>query len=304
MNIQIAVLTSALTRQSKALIMTVLAIGVALGIMTLAVPSSAVQVQVTPKNPQLGDTLSIVVQADASVSAPTVTVAQKTYPMFAIGSSNLGRPTFRALVPTTPLDRPGTLPIQVNSNQIQNLSVTLKARSFPTQRIWLPPGKDQDISDAEYNRVSAFKQVVSPEKLWDGPFLRPNKGEITSVYGVRRYYNGVFAQDYYHRGVDYGGGVGSPVIAPAAGRVALVGRESQGFLINGNIIGIDHGQGVTSAYLHLSRINVKEGDFVKPGQVIGAVGATGAVTGPHLHWGLYVSGLSVDPAPWRNKGLK
>lgn len=284
--------------------MTVLATGVALGIVTLAVPSYATQVQITPKNPQLGDTLSIVVQADAAASAPTVTVAQKIYPMFAIGSGNADRSTYRALVPTTPLNRPGTLPIQVNSGQIQNLSVTLKPRSFPTQRIWLPPGKDSDISDAEYNRVSAFKKVVSPEKLWRGPFLRPNKGEITSVYGVRRYYNGVFAKDYYHRGVDYGGGTGSPVIAPAAGRVALVGRESQGFLINGNIIGIDHGQGVTSAYLHLSRIDVREGDFVKPGQVIGAVGATGAVTGPHLHWGLYVSGLSVDPAPWRNKGIE
>ncbi len=304
MNTRIANLISALTRRSQILIMTVLATGVALGIVTLAVPSYATQVQITPKNPQLGDTLSIVVQADAAASAPTVTVAQKIYPMFAIGSGNADRSTYRALVPTTPLNRPGTLPIQVNSGQIQNLSVTLKPRSFPTQRIWLPPGKDSDISDAEYNRVSAFKKVVSPEKLWRGPFLRPNKGEITSVYGVRRYYNGVFAKDYYHRGVDYGGGTGSPVIAPAAGRVALVGRESQGFLINGNIIGIDHGQGVTSAYLHLSRIDVREGDFVKPGQVIGAVGATGAVTGPHLHWGLYVSGLSVDPAPWRNKGIE
>lgn len=304
MNTRIANLISALTRRSQILIMTVLATGVALGIVTLAVPSYATQVQITPKNPQLGDTLSIVVQADAAASAPTVTVAQKIYPMFAIGSGNADRSTYRALVPTTPLNRPGTLPIQVNSGQIQNLSVTLKPRSFPTQRIWLPPGKDSDISDAEYNRVSAFKKVVSPEKLWRGPFLRPNKGEITSVYGVRRYYNGVFAKDYYHRGVDYGGGAGSPVIAPAAGRVALVGRESQGFLINGNIIGIDHGQGVTSAYLHLSRIDVREGDFVKPGQVIGAVGATGAVTGPHLHWGLYVSGLSVDPAPWRNKGIE
>lgn len=89
-------------------------------------------------------------------------------------------------------------------------------------------------------------------------------------------------------------------MAPAAGRVALVGRVSQGFRIHGNIVGIDHGQGVTSTYLHLSRINVKEGDVVQAGQLIGAVGSTGAVTGPHLHWGLYVQGQSVDPVPWRN----
>ena len=121
---------------------------------------------------------------------------------------------------------------------------------------------------------------------------------------MRRYYNGQLAKDYYHRGVDYAGAIGSPVVAPASGRVALVGRVSQGFQVHGNTIGIDHGQGVTSTFLHLSRINVQEGDVVQAGQVIGAVGATGAVTGPHLHWGLYVQGQAVDPVPWRNNKFK
>jgi murein DD-endopeptidase MepM/ murein hydrolase activator NlpD len=98
--------------------------------------------------------------------------------------------------------------------------------------------------------------------------------------------------------------MGSPVVAPAPGRIALVGRVSQGFRVHGNVVGIDHGQGVTSIMLHLSRIDVREGDFVKAGQRIGAVGSTGASTGPHLHWGLYVHGLSVDPVPWRNQGFE
>ncbi|HEY9837552.1 MAG TPA: M23 family metallopeptidase, partial [Vampirovibrionales bacterium] len=110
--------------------------------------------------------------------------------------------------------------------------------------------------------------------------------------------------DYYHRGVDYAGPQGSPVVAPAAGRIALVGRESEGFEIHGNVVGIDHGQGLTSLYLHLSRIDVKEGDMVQAGQVIGAVGSTGASTGPHLHWGLYVHGQSIDPVPWRYEGVE
>ncbi|CAD5915168.1 putative metalloprotease HI_0409 [Planktothrix rubescens] len=173
-------------------------------------------------------------------------------------------------------------------------------RSFPTQSIWLPPDKEElNGTDKEFDRVDAFKALVTPEKYWKGPFLRPNAGEITTIYGVRRYYNGEFAKDYYHRGVDYGGEMGSAVVAPAAGRVALVGRESEGFEIHGNVIGLDHGQGVASIFMHLSRIDVKEGDFVQPGQVIGAVGATGASTGPHLHWGLYVQGKAVDPVPWR-----
>ena len=156
----------------------------------------------------------------------------------------------------------------------------------------------------ELKRVAAFKVLQTPEKYWNGVFLKPNAGRMSTTYGVRRYYNGKFAKDYYHRGLDYAGAAGSPVIAPASGRVALVGRVYQGFRVHGNVVGIDHGQGVNSIFMHLSRINVKEGDFVKAGQLIGAVGSTGASTGPHLHWGLYVNGQSVDPTPWRTKVVK
>lgn len=281
--------------------LTIAALALSLVTIVLIMPARATQVQVTPANPQLGDTLSLIVQVPdgGNQAAPTIRFGQKNYPSFAIAPNR-----YRALLPTTPLDKPGTLTLQVDAaGETAQASVKLRDRTFPTQSIWLPPGKDGDISDAEYNRVNAFKQQTTPQKLWNGPFLKPNDGPVTGVYGIRRYYNGVFANDYYHRGVDYAGGYGSAVIAPAAGRVALVGRESNGFAVNGNIIGLDHGQGVTSAYLHLSRILVKEGDLVKPGQVIGAVGDTGAATGPHLHWGLYVNGLSVDPVPWRNKGF-
>ena len=270
--------------------------------LSLVPPATALQVRVSPATAQLGDTLSVVVQYDnLAISAPPiVTMGGKTYPTFLIEANR-----FRALLPTTPLDKPGTLQIQAaGGGETSSQSVKLSDRDFPTQSIWLPPGKDGDISDAEYDRVNAFKQLVTPQKFWSGKFLRPNQGEITGIYGIRRYYNGVFAKDYYHRGVDYAGAYGSPVIAPAAGRVALVGREANGFTVNGNIVGIDHGQGVTSAYLHLSRIDVKEGDFVQAGQVIGAIGATGAATGPHLHWGLYVNGLSIDPVPWRTSGFE
>ena len=274
-----------------------LAAVVAIALITGANPSRALQAKITPASPQLGDTLSIVVQSNRS---PTITVGAKTYPTF-----DQGNQQFRALLPTTPLDRPGKLSLRVNDGQaVQDLTVNLKPRSFPTQSIWLPPGKGDNGTDLEFDRVDAFKQIVSPQKLWQGKLLRPNAGEITTGYGVRRYYNGEFAKDYYHRGVDYAGNYGSAIIAPAAGRVALVGRESEGFKIHGNCIGIDHGQGVSSIFLHLSRINVKEGDIVKAGQPIGALGGTGAATGPHLHWGLYVQGLSVDPTPWRYNGFQ
>ncbi len=283
-------------------IATPVSLSIAGWIWALTNAAEALQVRIIPSAPRLGDTLSIVAQYDNPETnmTPVVKMGDRTYQTFLIGPNR-----FRTLIPTTPLDKPGILLVRTEGGgEVSNMKVQLKGRSFPTQSIWLPPGKDGDISDAEYNRVNAFKQLVTPQKFWHGPFLQPNQGPITGIYGIRRYYNGVFANDYYHRGVDYAGAYGSPVIAPAAGRVVLVGYEKDGFRVNGNIVGLDHGQGVTSAYLHLSRITVRQGDFVKAGQVIGAVGATGAATGPHLHWGLYVNGLSVDPAPWRTRGFE
>jgi murein DD-endopeptidase MepM/ murein hydrolase activator NlpD len=78
---------------------------------------------------------------------------------------------------------------------------------------------------------------------------------------------------------------------------------ADGFELHGNTIGIDHGQGVASIYIHLNSISVREGDFVQPGQTIGTVGSTGASTGPHLHWGVYVNGVAVDPGPWRQQRM-
>lgn len=268
-------------------------------ILLLSKPVQAFQVQVQPTSPALGDTISVTVQAAANGN-PTVTLGQKTYPMFSLGNNR-----FRALLPTTPLDKAGTLTLQISADgQTQSLPIALRSRSFPTQSIWLGEGGGPEGTDYEFDKVDAFKALVTPEKFWNGPFLRPNQGEVTTIYGVQRYYNGEFANDYYHRGVDYGGAEGSSVVAPAAGRIALVGRVAEGFELHGNTIGIDHGQGVLSIFLHLSRIDVKEGDFVQAGQQIGAVGSTGIATGPHLHWGLYVNGLAVDPVPWREGGFE
>lgn len=265
-----------------------------------ALPVEALQVQVNPTNPRLGDTVSVLINLDNPDNSnnPTISVGEKTYPAFQVAPNR-----YRAFIPTTPLEKPGTRKIRVSGDgQVTELSIPVTNRKFPVQRITLPPGKSADgATEYELNRVAAFKALQTPQKYWQGPFLNPNKGRLSTGYGVRRYYNGKFAQDYYHRGIDYAGAAGSRVVAPAAGKVALVGRVSQGFRVHGNVVGIDHGQGVVSIFMHLSRINVKEGDFVKAGQLIGAVGSTGASTGPHLHWGLYVNGQSVDPIPWKNK---
>nr|WP_238987018.1 M23 family metallopeptidase [Lyngbya aestuarii] len=272
--------------------------------LTMAIPASAsFQVQVKPSSPQLGDTVSVTLNATGNTpsSNPSVVLNGKTYPMFPLSGNR-----YRALIPTIPLDQPGTRQLQVSDGtQQQSLTVQVRDRSFPTQSIWLSDDKNSiQGTDFEFDRVDAFKALVTPEKYWNGPFMRPSNGYVSTIYGVRRYYNGEFAENYYHRGVDYAAGTGSPVIAPAAGRIALVGLESQGFELHGNTVGIDHGQGVSSILIHLSRVDVKEGDMVKAGQVIGGVGSTGISTGPHLHWGLYVHAQAVDPVPWRYEGVE
>ncbi|MFP4123853.1 M23 family metallopeptidase [Coleofasciculus sp.] len=278
---------------------TALTVGLATVLAIKSQAAIALQVRVTPESPQLGDTLSVMIDTETTTQPPRVSIGQKIYPAFPVAANR-----YRALLPTTPLDKPGSLQVQVTGDgEVRNLAVSLRNRSFPTQRIRLSGSANRSATELELNRVAEFKTLVTPQKFWNGPLVRPNVGRVSTVFGVRRYYNGVFAEDYYHRGVDYAAGTGSPVVAPAAGRVALVGRESEGFNVHGNTVGIDHGQGVLSIMLHLNQIDVQEGDFVQAGQRIGTVGSTGASTGPHLHWGLYVHGIAVDPVPWRFEGI-
>ena len=281
----------------------VLAVFVGTLALVLAIGSSvyAYSVGILPADPRLGDTISVFISpTQATTNPPLVTMGENTYQSFALPD---GR--FRAMLPTSPLDDPRQRSIKIDGDEgSEILSVHVSDRSFHTQWIRLSPGNSNLGTDHEFSRVADFKKIVTPDKFWNGPMVRPSSGRVSSEYGNRRYYNGVFAQDYYHRGVDYAASTGSPVVAPASGYIRLVGTVGEGFELHGNTIGIDHGQGVLSIMIHLSRIDVQEGDFVEAGQVIGAIGSTGASTGPHLHWGLYVNGTAVDPVPWRFEGLE
>ncbi|PSN76104.1 peptidase, partial [filamentous cyanobacterium CCP4] len=256
--------TSRLTRRS---LLGAAAVGTT--VVLLGRPAQAYDVILNPDAPELGDTISVIAVPRSSASTqPKVTVNDSLeYPTFPISGNR-----FRTLVPTSPLDPPGRMVIRViGTGQTRNLALGLKNRNFPTQRITLSPSQSNLGTQHEFDRVAAFKDIVSPERYWNGAMQRPSSGRTSTQYGVRRYYNGVFAQDYYHRGLDYAAATGSPVTAPAAGRIALVGRVADGFELHGNTVGIDHGQGVLSIMIHLSRIDVNEGDMVQPGQVIGCL---------------------------------
>ena len=165
-----------------------------------------------------------------------------------------------------------------------------------------PETLDPAVTKPEDNLWAALGVPVTAEKMWDGRFQSPVPVQFkdcwTSLFGNRRSYNGSDYK-YFHSGLDFCGGVGTELYAPAAGRVVFAGP----LIVRGNATVIDHGWGVYTAYDHQSEIFVKPGDVVKPGQLIGLGGATGRVTGPHLHWEVWVGGVQVDPTDWLKRSF-
>lgn len=153
-----------------------------------------------------------------------------------------------------------------------------------------PPADETARIKEEGQRMDAIYKQASPERLWTGAFRFPLAGPRRGGnFGTRRVLNGVPRAP--HSGLDIPAATGTPVYATQSGRVAL----SEPLYLSGNTVVIDHGLGLYSLYFHLSAINVKQGDNVSAGALIGRVGATGRVTGPHLHWGLVVNDAKVNP---------
>ncbi len=155
---------------------------------------------------------------------------------------------------------------------------------------------DPAVTGPEDAFVDGIVGQATPEKRWDEIFSYPSTYYVKSfpsVFGTRRNYNGT-GYSRYHTGLDFYGGVGTPIFAPAPGKVVFTGPLT----VRGNTTIVDHGWGVFSMYFHQSEIEVQVGDEVITGQELGKVGATGRVTGPHLHWEVRVGGVPVDPMDW------
>lgn len=168
-----------------------------------------------------------------------------------------------------------------------------------------PSTIDPAVTKPEEELVESLTSKITPVKYWDGIFQSPGQyNEYNSLFGVRRSYNGS-PYEYFHSGLDFAGGVGLPITAPADGVVVFAGPLT----VRGNATFIDHGWGVYSGFFHQSEIKVKVGDKVTKGQVIGLVGNTGRVNGAdeyvgagaHLHWEIWVNGVQVNPFDWLNK---
>jgi len=175
-------------------------------------------------------------------------------------------------------------------------TLVVRAGKFATESLtvekqFVEPNEQQgQRAAAEQQKLRALFDLVTPEKLWAGPFRMPLAGTTRGTnFGKRRILNGQPRSP--HTGADFPAPTGTPVHATQGGRVVL----AEELYFSGNTVIIDHGLGVYSLYGHLSAFDVAAGDNVKVGTVVGKVGATGRVTGPHLHWGVTVSRARVNP---------
>lgn len=177
----------------------------------------------------------------------------------------------------------------------QQLTVAPRAWQIENVNIPRKPGGPTEafmaLRQPELDRIDAARAKVTDAQGWRQHFIFPVKGRISGRFGSQRIYRG--EPGAYHSGLDLTGTTGTPFVAPADGVVILAAQAP--FTLEGNLLMIDHGMGLNSAFLHCSQLLVKEGDHVKQGQVIGRIGMTGRATGPHLHWSIKWQDSRLDP---------
>ena len=149
------------------------------------------------------------------------------------------------------------------------------------------------LRETELARIAAARARSGDSDGWQQAFIWPSRGRISGVFGSQRVYRGEPAS--FHSGVDVAPGAGALVVAPADGVIVLAGPPA--FSLEGNLVIVDHGMGLNSAFLHLASTSVREGQRVRQGDPIGTVGATGRATGPHLHWSMKWREARIDPQP-------
>jgi murein DD-endopeptidase MepM/ murein hydrolase activator NlpD len=194
--------------------------------------------------------------------------------------------------------KPGTYPVEIDGGTAETRTthtLAVTARRFPTRALRVdpdlvnPPPQEMARVTREAERLRRLWAAPATARIWEGPFVRPVPDAANSSFGTRSIYNGQPRSP--HGGTDFESPAGRAIKAPNAGRVVI----AEPLYFTGGTVVLDHGLGVLSLFAHLSSIGVREGDLVKSGDVIGEVGATGRVTGPHLHWAVRVGGARVDP---------
>jgi murein DD-endopeptidase MepM/ murein hydrolase activator NlpD len=275
---------------------------VAVALLATAGPRSAAHAQDadlvswSPARPKQGALFRLTVDGVGDPRAVSGTIAGEPLHFAPAGEGRVS-----ALAPV-PIDATGSLmAVVVIADELGTDTVRARvpvaAGGYPSERLTVSPrfsgrpdtALQRRIDDEARRAAEVARAAHETPRMWSGAFQRPRPGRITSGYGRARVFNG--SVQSRHMGTDFAGAVGAPVRAVNRGVVRIV----DDFYYGGNVVYIDHGAGLTTAYLHLSETVVAVGDTVEKGQVIGRVGATGRVTGPHLHLIARYGRHTVDP---------
>jgi murein DD-endopeptidase MepM/ murein hydrolase activator NlpD len=242
-----------------------------------------------------GELLVLTIAVDGEPERLQVTLFEKDVPVYrlaagqwqALAGIDLDRPPGRYTMTVAATAQGATI--------IQTQDIVVAGKEFATRRLRVDPGF-VNPPPAQLARIAADRAFLdgvfaasADTRLWSSPFVRPVPGAATSRFGSRSVFNG--APRSPHGGADLLSPAGTPVKAPNAGRIVC----ARDLFFTGQTVVVDHGLGVFSLLAHLSRRDVQEGEIVTAGRILGLVGATGRVTGPHLHWGVTVAGARVDP---------
>jgi len=227
------------------------------------------------------------------LASATVYFAGAAYPMFDAGDRwyrIIGLQTY------TPV---GDYPVEVvgPDGTIAAGALTILDGGFQYESIELPPSStdlltDQAAVQAERDTLNAIYAGFTPQKMWSGAWTWPAQGTVSNAFGLQRSING--GPYSPHTGTDIANEKGTPLYAAAGGTVAL----ARALYLYGNAVVIDHGLGVYTSYNHMDSIAVSEGQRVEQGEYLGAMGETGFVNGPHVHWEAVISGVRTDPTLW------
>jgi murein DD-endopeptidase MepM/ murein hydrolase activator NlpD len=262
--------------------------------------AGAQQCTVKPASIPLGQTVRLRCDLPAEVAAATAHLDSRlnggangrTVRLFKQESGD-----WQGLMPVAVADSPGTYPIEflaADGATLASVNLTIRKTIFPSQNVVLAPQIEALHSTTdEMQTLTTFRDSVSDVKYWDDPLVAPLPGCVISPFGVARLHNGKPTGEF-HGGIDQRAAAGTPIRAVAAGVVKIV----QPFNVLGGTVAIDHGQGLETMYLHMSKLNVELGAHVNKGDVIGYVGVTGRANGPHLHWVVYVNGIPQNPQQW------
>jgi len=187
-----------------------------------------------------------------------------------------------------------TVSTEDNSHEID---FNVADKDYPAQHLTIKKKRMvTGFTEADLKKINADTKAMTKAKSnWvnqavDTHFITPVDGRLSSLFGLKRFFNTIAKRP--HNGLDIAAPTGTAIVAPASGKVIDTGN----YYFNGNTVFLDHGQGLLSAYLHMNKIQVKPGQLVKQGDILGTVGETGRVTGPHLHWIVYLNKTPVDPA--------